>query len=126
MSDNIKIFDVELALKRSASKKDIAKEMLEGLVNSLPETSDKIQVAINQNKLTEIKQLIHKLNGICCYTGTPNLAKATNQLETQLKNGYTLESLEPEFFEFFDHIEQVIFIAPEAIKQLDDSNISYY
>ena len=126
MSDNIKIFDVELALKRSASKKDIAKEMLEGLVNSLPETSDKIQVAINQNKLTEIKQLIHKLNGICCYTGTPNLAKATNQLETQLKNGSTLESLEPEFFEFFDHIEQVIFIAPEAIKQLDDSNISYY
>jgi len=65
-----------------------------------------------------IKRLIHKLNGACCYTGTPNLAKITSQLETQLKMGLNLEELEPEFLEFFEHIEQVLLAVPQAIREM--------
>jgi two-component system sensor histidine kinase BarA len=120
-SDAVKIFDLNLALQRSANKKGLAKEMLLGLIDSLPDTRDDIQQAIKAHKTDEIKRLIHKLNGACCYTGTSNLAKITKQLETQLKSGVTIDALEPEFLEFFEHIEHVITAAPEAIISLKNS-----
>ena len=122
VSESVKVFDLQLALKRSANKKDLAKEMLVGLVSELPDTSKNIKEAIEQQQLADVKRLIHKLNGACCYTGTSNLAEITAQLETQLKSGLTIASLEPEFMEFFEHIEQVIDAAPEAIKALESSH----
>jgi len=113
-----KIIDWSLALKRSANKADLAKEMLLGLVESLPEIQQSISEAIEAQDIILIKRLVHKLNGTCCYTGTPNLAKITNHLETQLKAGLTIEELEPEFFEFFEHIEQVLFALPDALKEI--------
>lgn len=113
-----KIIDWPLAIKRSANKVDLAKEMFIGLVESLPETQQSIKAAISDNDIAEIKRLVHKLNGACCYTGAPNLAKITNQLETQLKMGLTIEELEPELLEFFEHIEQVLAAAPEALKEI--------
>ncbi|MBU2869607.1 two-component sensor histidine kinase BarA [Colwellia sp. E2M01] len=115
------VFNWALALKRSANKEDLAKEMFLGLVESLPETEQGIHDAIKTHDIALIKRLIHKLNGACCYTGTPNLAKITNQLETQLKVGLSLDELEPEFFEFFEHIEQVLLAAPAALKEINDN-----
>jgi two-component system sensor histidine kinase BarA len=109
------VIDWPLALKRSANKADLAKEMFLGLVDSLPKTQQSIQEAITAQDIDEIKRLVHKLNGACCYTGAPNLAKITMQLETQLKIGLSIEELEPEFFEFFEHIEQVLTAVPEVI-----------
>ncbi len=114
-----KIIDWPLALKRSANKAELAKEMFLGLVESLPETQLSIREAINMQDVAQIKRLIHKLNGACCYTGTPNLAKITTQLETQLKMGLSTEELEPEFLEFFEHIEQVLFAVPETLKTIN-------
>lgn len=113
------VIDWSLALKRAANKVDLAKEMLEGLVESLPTTHDSINEAISNNDTEQVKRLIHKLNGACCYTGTPNLSKITTQLETQLKMGGSLTELEPEFMEFFEHIEQVINKAPSVLKTLN-------
>lgn len=113
-----KVIDWPLALKRSANKADLAREMFLGLVDSLPETQQSILEAIEANDISLIKRLVHKLNGACCYTGAPNLAKITTQLETQLKMGLSLEELEPEFLEFFEHIEQVLFAVPEALKEI--------
>jgi two-component system sensor histidine kinase BarA len=122
LSSAAEVFDVDLALKRSANNKELAKEMLIGLVDSLPKTSDSIREAIGNNKISDVKRLIHKLNGACCYTGTQNLSKVINQLETQLKNGSTIEILEPEFLEFFEHVEQIIIATPKAIKKIEGSN----
>jgi two-component system sensor histidine kinase BarA len=116
------IIDWPLALKRSANKADLAKDMFLGLVESLPETQQGIQEAITDQDITLIKRLIHKLNGACCYTGAPNLAKITSQIETQLKMGLSLEELEPEFFEFFEHIEQVLFAAPEVLRDINEKS----
>ncbi|MEI6893033.1 MAG: two-component sensor histidine kinase BarA [Colwellia sp.] len=112
------VIDWPLALKRSANKEDLAKEMFSGLVDSLPETQQSIRAAIAVQNVDLIKRLMHKLNGSCCYTGTPNLEKITNQLETQLKIGLSIKELEPEFFEFFEHIEQVLFMAPDVLKKM--------
>ncbi len=117
-SEATKVIDWPLALKRSANKADLAKEMFLGLVDSLPETQQSIQEAIANQDIAQIKRLVHKLNGACCYTGAPNLAKITTQLETQLKMGLSVEELEPEFLEFFEHIEQVLFAVPEALKEM--------
>ena len=113
-----KVIDWPLALKRSANKPDLAKEMFLGLVESLSDTQQNIKEAIKQEDLDLIKRQVHKLNGACCYTGTPNLAAITQQLETQLKMGVSLQDLEPEFMEFYEHIEQVQFAVPEALKKI--------
>ena len=114
-----KVIDWPLAVKRSANQIELAKEMFIGLIESLPETKQSIEEAVSANDHAEIKRLVHKLNGACCYTGAPNLAKITNQLETQLKMGLSLEELEPELLEFFEHIEQVLIAAPKALKEID-------
>ncbi len=116
--DVSKVIDWTLALKRSVNKADLAKEMFLGLVDSLPETQQSIQEAITAGDIALIKHLVHKLNGACCYTGAPNLAKITTQLETQLKMGLSIDELEPEFLEFFEHIEQVLLATPDALKDM--------
>ncbi|ALO35711.1 histidine kinase [Colwellia sp. MT41] len=113
-----KVIDWPLALKRSANKADLAKEMFLGLIESLPQIQQDIHQAIAAQDIALLKRLVHKLNGACCYTGAPSLAKITAHLETQLKMGIGLEELEPEFLEFFDHIEQVLLAVPEALKQM--------
>ncbi len=92
--------------------------MFLGLVDSLPELQKNIEEAVTAQDTAKIKHLVHKLNGACCYTGAPNLAKITTQLETQLKMGLSIEELEPEFLEFFEHIEQVLLATPDALKEI--------
>ena len=110
-----KIIDWQLALQRAGKKEALAKDMLVGLIKSLPETKQSISEALTCQDVEQVKTLVHKLNGACCYSGVPNLGKVVHELETQLKKGQSLDDLEPEFFEFFEHIEQVIDYAPEVL-----------
>ncbi len=105
---NNKVIDWPLALKRAGNKEDLAKEMLKGLVQSLPETKINISEALTAQDAEQLKVLIHKLNGACCYSGVPNLGRVTHQIETELKSNVTIDDLEPEFFEFFEQIDNVV------------------
>ncbi len=102
------IIDWPLALSRAGNKEALAKDMLIGLVNSLPETKVAINQALTGQDYEQLKALIHKLNGACCYSGVPSLAKITHQLETALKQDHSLADLEPEFMEFFEQLDNVI------------------
>jgi len=113
--------DWSLALKRAGNKAELAKDMLKGLVTSLPETKQLISDALTSQDIEQLKTLVHKLNGACCYSGVPNLGKMTHHIETELKKGAGIDDLEPEFFEFFEHIESVINYAPDVFKQLSDA-----
>ena len=112
--------DWQLALSRAGNKEDLAKDLLSGLVNSLPETKLHINDAILSQDVDQTKVLIHKLNGACCYTGVPLLGKITHQIETDLKQGKTLDDLEPEFFEFFEHIDNIVEQSPGVLKEIGD------
>jgi two-component system, NarL family, sensor histidine kinase BarA len=112
--------DWQLALSRAGNKEDLAKDLLSGLVNSLPETKLHINDAILSQDVDQTKVLIHKLNGACCYTGVPLLGKITHQIETDLKQGKTLDDLEPEFFEFFEHIDNIVEQSPDVLKEIGD------
>ena len=113
--------DWQLALSRAGNRTELAKDMFEGLVASLPETKMLIQDAITCQDSEQVKNLIHKLNGACCYTGVPLLGKLAQEIETLLKKGEALEHLEPEFFEFFEHVDNVLMQAPKILKEIENS-----
>jgi len=115
--------DWSLALERTGGKAALAKEMLTGLVDSLASNQHSIRQALIDEDTNQLKRLIHKLNGSCCYTGVPNLSNICQQLETQLKRNVALGNLEPEFFELFEHIEQVLAAAPKVLEKVG-KNIS--
>lgn len=118
-SARVKIIDWTLALQRAGQKATLAKDMFVGLVNSLPESKANISEALISQDIEQLKVLIHKLNGACCYSGVPNLGKVTHELETELKRGIALDDLEPEFFEFFEQIDLVLEDASAFIKKLE-------
>ncbi len=111
--------DWQLALSRTGNKVHLAKDMLSGLVKSLPELKHQIEDAITCQDNEQAQMLIHKLNGACCYTGVPALGKVAQQIETQLKQQHTLDDLEPEFFELFERIECVLEEAPRVINDVE-------
>lgn len=112
--------DWQLAMQRAGNKYELAKDMLEGLVNSLPEMKHHINDAIICQDVEQVKSLIHNLNGACCYTGVPRLGKITHQIETSLKKGQTIDDLEPEFLEFNEHIDNVLSEAPKVLSEIDE------
>lgn len=114
------IIDWPLAIQRAGRKDTLAKDMLHGLVDSLPETKLNISEALTAQDVEQLKILVHKLNGACCYSGVPALGKIVSQLETELKQGKAIDDLEPEFFELFEHIENVLAQAPKIFKTLED------
>ncbi|SET62724.1 two-component sensor histidine kinase BarA [Thalassotalea agarivorans] len=99
--------DWQLALKQVGNKTDLAQEMLEGLIKSLPNTKQRLEQALEAKDAESAKAIIHKLNGACCYTGVPLLAKIAYQIETELKRNTNITDLEPEFFEIFEQMERV-------------------
>jgi two-component system sensor histidine kinase BarA len=113
------VFDYHLALTRAAQNNELAREMFSGLIASLPETKLSLENAINSQDIMLAKTLIHKLNGACCYTGVPNLANITNTLETELKKGLSIDELQPEWFEFFEHVETLLKHAEQITQQFD-------
>ena len=121
--NSLAAIDWALALERTGGKATLAKEMLVGLVHSLEDNQQNISQALIDEDTKQLKHLIHKLNGSCCYTGVPNLSNICQQLETQLKKDVALNNLEPEFFELFEHIEQVLAAAPAVLENIDE-NIS--
>lgn len=116
---NNQVIDWELALQRAGKKKALAVDMLIGLVNSLPESKANISEALISQDTEQLKILVHKLNGACCYSGVPSLGKITHELETELKRGIAIDDLEPEFFEFFEQVDNVLQQAPGFIKQFE-------
>jgi two-component system sensor histidine kinase BarA len=121
---NADIIDWSLAMQRAGNKVVLARDMLQGLVSSLPETKQMVSEALTSQDLEQLKTLVHKLNGACCYSGVPNLGKLTHHIETQLKKGAGVDDLEPEFFEFFEHIDSVIDYAPSVLTKLTSSTVS--
>ena len=122
-----KAIDWNMALTRAGGKEDLAKDMLDMMVDSLPSSRDSIQQAQQQDDKETVLQQVHKLHGACCYTGVPKLKQITEQIETRLKRNDSLNDLEPELFELFDEIEHVLeqhasFVDATISSSADSSN----
>lgn len=101
--------DWSLALQQSANKPELARDMLAMLVAFLPEVRHIIdtQLAATQPDHEALLHIIHKLHGSCSYCGVPRLKSLCYLLETQLRQGEPLASMEPELLELLDEIQHV-------------------
>ncbi|MDR0806492.1 MAG: two-component sensor histidine kinase BarA [Enterobacteriaceae bacterium] len=99
--------DWELALRQSANKEDLAKDLLKILIGFISEVEERVRAILDGKQDDDMVNLIHKLHGSSSYSGVPRLKQLCQYLETQLRNGVPAEDLEPEWLELLDEFENV-------------------
>ncbi|HHQ6720633.1 TPA: two-component sensor histidine kinase BarA [Serratia fonticola] len=99
--------DWPLALRQAANKEDLARDLLQMLIEFLPQVSDRVKAVLEGEEDDTILDLIHKLHGSCSYSGVPRLKQLCFYLEQQLRQGVSNGDLEPEWLELLDEIELV-------------------
>ena len=100
-------WDWELALKQAAGKEELAKDMLQMLLDFMPEVEMLVNEALD-GKDIELWPPIHKLHGSCAYSGVPRLKSLCHTIETELKAGASTADIEPELFELIDEMNNVV------------------
>ncbi|ELR65368.1 BarA sensory histidine kinase [Photobacterium marinum] len=105
--DNNVSWDWDLALKQAAGKEELARDMLQMLLDFMPEVEMLVNEALD-GKDIELWPPIHKLHGSCAYSGVPRLKNLCNTIETELKANANVEDIEPELFELIDEMNNVV------------------
>ncbi len=100
-------FDWDLALKQAAGKEDLARDMIQMLLDFMPEVEMLVNEALD-GKEVDLWPPIHKLHGSCAYSGVPRLKNLCHTIETALKGNASNEDIEPELFELVDEMENVV------------------
>ena len=85
-----------------------AREMLQLLLASLPQTLADLEKYRESNQRDALIQLVHKLHGATCYTGVPHIKALSETIETHLKTGASLMQLEPELFDLADQLQDLL------------------
>ena len=111
------IWTLRDALKVSANKKELAREMLTMLLESLPEFQDRMQHR-EEVSPEELARIIHKFAGSAVYSGMPGIKKLCNTIESVLRETGNQEECEPELLELEDHLERIKKESPEWLKIL--------
>ncbi len=113
------IIDWQAALKQSANKEDLAKDMLRMLIDFIPEVDDVVAQALAEENFAreELIHVIHKLHGSSSYCGVPRLKSLCATLEQALRSGAELDDIEPEMFELQDEMIKVTTTAKLYLKQ---------
>ena len=77
------------------------------LVEFLQKVAERVEAVTRGEPDDDILALIHKLHGSCSYSGVPRLKRLCFYIEQQLRQGVSVETLEPEWFELLDEIDNV-------------------
>ncbi|MGV3001287.1 two-component sensor histidine kinase BarA [Vibrio sp.] len=101
--------DWSTALKQAANKEALAKDMLQMLIEFLPEVDQSIERALIEpnEQQNQLLTTIHKLHGSCAYSGMPKLQTLCATIETALRAEQDIAEIEPELFELQDEMEKV-------------------
>ena len=107
-NDNSTVIDWKAALKQSANKTDLARDMLQMLIDYIPEVREVVESSLSQeNYDTEaLLRHVHKLHGSSAYCGVPRLKQICSTIEKGLNSGSSILDLEPELFELQDEMEE--------------------
>ncbi|GLT18176.1 histidine kinase [Vibrio zhanjiangensis] len=112
--DNISLnhsmtIDWQAALKQSANKAELARDMLQMLIDYIPEVREVVASSLTQKGVDNktLLHCIHKLHGSSAYCGVPRLKQICATIEKALNSGSSIEELEPELFELQDEMEMV-------------------
>jgi len=110
--------DWQLALRQAANKTDLARDLLQMLVDFLPEVREKVEQNLRDNNTIGLRDMIHKLHGSASYSGVPRLKQLCQQLEHHLRLDADLITIEPELLELLDEMENVVGLAKEVLSRL--------
>jgi len=84
-SQTTPIFDRELAFRLANQQPDLALEMLDLFMQSLPQDRAKLNRGITDNNIGLTREVVHRLNGACQFCGIPRVQSTINRLETLIK-----------------------------------------
>ena len=99
--------DWNLAMRQAANKPDLARQMLQMLVEFLPEVRNKVEEQLVGEAPEDLLDVIHKLHGSCSYSGVPRMKNLCHLIEGQLRNGVSAGQMEPELLELLDEMDNV-------------------
>lgn len=116
------LWTVTEALTRAANKKDLAVDMLQGFLDSIPKFENDYQKLKKGNE-KELAPVIHKFAGGAVYCGMPKVKELCNTIELAIKQGSTVDDLEPELLELEDFIENIKKNGQGWLKQLKSTSV---
>lgn len=108
--------DWALALRQAANKPDLARDLLQMLVDFLPEVRTLVEQFMETNNPTGLRDIIHKLHGSASYSGVPHMKKLCQELEQSLMKHEDIAAIEPELLELLDEMDNVAQLAREQLK----------
>lgn len=116
------IIDWQAAMKQAANKEDLARDMLQMLVDFIPEVYEAADKAIEDSDypVEELIHIIHKMHGSSSYSGVPRLKSVCATIEKELRSGTSVEDIEPELFELQDELDKVQATAIHYLKPTSD------
>ncbi|WP_426417301.1 ATP-binding protein [Aestuariirhabdus sp. LZHN29] len=106
-----RLIDLQEGIRLAAGKEDLAEEMLQMLLDNLPQDRQQIEQQYSQGQLPELLETVHKLHGATRYCGVPLLRQACHEMESGLKlNSHTdsIELLRPPCEELLRQIDALI------------------
>ncbi|MGR5337396.1 two-component sensor histidine kinase BarA [Vibrio gigantis] len=116
------IIDWQAAMKQAANKEDLARDMLQMLVDFIPEVYETADKAIEDSDypVEKLIHIIHKMHGSSSYSGVPRLKSVCATIEKELRSGTSVEDIEPELFELQDELDKVQATAIHYLKPARD------
>jgi CheY-like chemotaxis protein/HPt (histidine-containing phosphotransfer) domain-containing protein len=84
------IFDIDLSLARADNRADIAKEMMQMLIESLPTDIAKLNAQDQLDDYISMSEVTHRMKGACCYCGVPKFEDSIKKLHLLLKSNQAL------------------------------------
>ncbi|CDK14318.1 sensor histidine kinase/response regulator [Erwinia amylovora LA635] len=108
--------DWAMALSQAANKPDLARDLLQMLVDFLPEVQKLVELYSAENNTSALRNIIHKLHGSASYSGVPRMKQLCLQLEQNLRQSEDIAASEPELLELLDEMHNVARLAKERLK----------
>ncbi|QKJ88463.1 two-component sensor histidine kinase BarA [Paramixta manurensis] len=109
--------DWQLALRQAANKPALARDLLQMLLDFLPEVRQLVEQRLAENSAQGLGEMIHKLHGSASYSGVPRMKQLCQHLEHSLRQGSALAELEPELLELLDEMENVESLAKAHLQE---------
>ncbi|MFT6835812.1 MAG: two-component system sensor histidine kinase BarA [Francisellaceae bacterium] len=103
-----KYIDLPLGIKLANGSEDMAREMLQLLMDDLPDVMNRLSTTYEGDDLDSLQSEVHKLHGGCCYCGVPILKNSAHELEANLKNGLEKQKLRKNYNNLINHIKNTL------------------
>jgi two-component system sensor histidine kinase BarA len=87
----VPVIDLEYGARLVGGETNDAREMLRLFKESLSPILSELESAYSAEQWEDFARLIHKLHGGACYCGVPRLRGVSQQLNQQMKQGYSKE-----------------------------------